>query len=138
MDLDVPCPLCGKFPPPCDCPPLPPGPPDPPSQPVEELKPRARKEVVKLRREKRRGRAVIVVEGLPSDVNRAEYARALKEKCATGGTVKGQAIEIQGERIRRLFRTHNLYRVAQHRSRLERSRLRCAGANHDVPRRCRQ
>ncbi len=95
MLLQVPCPQCGKVPPPpCDCQPLPPGPPDPPS---EELKPKARRETVKLRREKRRGRPVIVIDGFPADVDVAEYAKALKQKCASGGTVKGRVIEVQGD-----------------------------------------
>ena len=95
MLLKVPCPQCGKVPPPsCDCPPLPPGPPEPES---ENVKPTARRETVKLRREKRRGRPVIVIEGLSTDVAIAEYAKALKQRCASGGTVKGRAIEIQGD-----------------------------------------
>ncbi len=95
MLLQVPCPQCGKVPPPpCDCPPLPPGPPDPPS---EELKPKPRREIVKLRREKRRGRPVIVIDGLPDDVDVTEYSKALKQRCACGGTVKGRSIEVQGD-----------------------------------------
>lgn len=95
MFLQVPCPQCGRVPPPdCDCPPLPPGPPDPPE---EVSAPKARREPVKLRREKRRGRPVIVISGLPDDVDRAEYSKALKQRCASGGTVKGGDIEIQGE-----------------------------------------
>ena len=95
MLLKVPCPQCGKVPPPtCDCPPLPPGPPDPP---CEEAPAAARREAVKLRREKRRGRPVIVVDELPADVDIGEYATSLKERCASGGTVKGRTIEIQGD-----------------------------------------
>ena len=97
MVLRVPCPQCGKFPPPaCDCPPLPPGPPDPP--PAGGPSPgKPRREVIRLRREKRAGREVIVIEGFPPDVGLGEVARALKSRCASGGTVKGGAIEIQGD-----------------------------------------
>ena len=56
-----------------------------------------RREVLKLRRERRRGREVIVIEGLPGDFDLAACAKALKERCAAGGTVKGRAIEIQGD-----------------------------------------
>ena len=95
MALNVPCPQCGKFPPPpCECPPLPPGPPDPPAETVRQP---PRHGFVKLRRERRRGRDVIVIEGLPGDVIPSEYAKALKQRCASGGTVKGRTIEIQGD-----------------------------------------
>jgi len=93
MALKVPCPQCGKVPPPdCDCPPLPPGPPDEPAPaPAASVLP-----VVSLRRERRRGRDTIVIEGF-SSAAAAEYARLLKTKCASGGTVKGGRIEIQGD-----------------------------------------
>ena len=104
MALKVPCPQCGKVPPPeCDCPPLPPGPPDDagaqdaPAPESEPRKPRLRPEVLKLRREKRNGRDVIVVDGAPPDLDLQELARALKTRLATGGTVKGRTIEIQGD-----------------------------------------
>ena len=92
--IEIPCPVCGKVPPPaCPCY-LPPGPPDPP-KPAE--KPKLRPSVIKLRRERRNGRDVIVIEGLPADVLLDEIARELKSACATGGTVKGRTIEIQGD-----------------------------------------
>jgi translation initiation factor 1 len=56
-----------------------------------------RPDVIKLRRERRNGRDVIVIEGLPADVVLEELARRLKSTCATGGTVKGRTIEIQGD-----------------------------------------
>ncbi len=99
MPIDVPCPQCGKFAlPPCDCPPLPPGPerPSPEETPTpKETKPRA--EVIKIRREKRRGKDTIVLEGFPADVNVKELSREIRKKCATGGTFKGRSIEIQGD-----------------------------------------
>lgn len=95
--LRVPCPQCGKVPPPeCDCPPLPPGPPDPPPAAAPERSAR-RKETIRLRRERRAGRDVIVLIDIPDDVDLAELARALKTRCAAGGTVKGRTIEIQGD-----------------------------------------
>ena len=94
MALDVPCPQCGKIPPPeCDCPPLPPGPPDP----IEEPAKPAPKETLKLRREKRRGREVVVIEGLATADEASEYGKLLKQKCGSGGTVKKRTIEIQGD-----------------------------------------
>lgn len=110
MALRVPCPQCGKVPPPdCDCPPLPPGPPPEPASPPEAERPPASREWVQLRREKRRGREVIVIEGLPDDAPLAEYAKALKRRCGCGGSVKGRAILIQGdhrETIEGYFREH--------------------------------
>ena len=53
--------------------------------------------MIKLRRERRRGRDVIVVHEIPDDVDLGELAKTLKNRCATGGTVKGATIEIQGE-----------------------------------------
>lgn len=95
--LKVPCPQCGKVPPPdCDCPPLPEGPPDPPVA-EEPGKKGPRREVIKLRRERRRGRDVIVVHEIPDDVDLGALAKTLKTRCATGGTVKGATIEIQGD-----------------------------------------
>lgn len=95
--LRVPCPQCGKVPPPeCDCPPLPPGPPDPEPEPApERLGPRP--EILRLRRERRRGRDVIVIHDIPDDVDVTNLARTLKTRCATGGTAKGRTVEIQGD-----------------------------------------
>jgi translation initiation factor 1 len=56
-----------------------------------------RPEIVKLRREKRAGHEIIVVEGLPNFVDLKELASELKRRCGTGGTVKGSIIEIQGD-----------------------------------------
>ncbi len=53
--------------------------------------------VVKMRREKRAGHEVIVLEGFPGSVNLDDLARDLKQRCGTGGTVKGRAIEIRGD-----------------------------------------
>ncbi len=92
--IEIPCPMCGKLPPPvCGCV-LPP----PPPAEIKEPRPKKlRPDVIKLRRERRNGRDVIVIEGLPADVLLDEIARQLKATCATGGTVKGRTIEIQGD-----------------------------------------
>ncbi len=98
MPLNIPCPQCGKFPPPpCGCPPLPPGPADP--KPAPASQPKFYPETLKLRREKRNGREVIVVEGFNpgSQVDFENLAAELKRTCGTGGTVKGRTIEIQGD-----------------------------------------
>jgi translation initiation factor 1 len=59
--------------------------------------------VIRLRLEKRRGKAVTVLAtgGLPPD--RLEtLARELKSRCATGGTVKDAEIELQGDHREKL------------------------------------
>ncbi|MBI1849380.1 MAG: translation initiation factor [Planctomycetes bacterium] len=97
--MKLPCLRCKKFPPECTCPPLvvepePPVVDEPPSRP-RVVTPRP--EIVKLRREKRNGREVIVMEGFPGTIDLESLARELKRRCATGGTVKGRTIEIQGD-----------------------------------------
>lgn len=53
--------------------------------------------VVRVFREKggRGGKVVTVVRGLPGDL--AEVARDLKRHCGSGGAVKADAVEIQGD-----------------------------------------
>ena len=47
---------------------------------------------------RRYGKTVTVVEGLDvGDIDIAELARTLKNKCAAGGTAKEGRIELQGE-----------------------------------------
>ena len=46
----------------------------------------------------RRGKGVTVITGLPlAAAELAQLATELKKKCGTGGTVKDQTIEIQGD-----------------------------------------
>ena len=93
MPLDIPCPQCGKLPPPaCACPPLPPGPP-------EAAPKKIRSETIKIRREKRGGgREVVILEGFPKGgFNLDALARELKRRFGTGGAVKGFTIELQGD-----------------------------------------
>jgi translation initiation factor 1 len=103
MPLAIPCPQCGKLPPPaCDCPPLPPGPVDP--TPVSAAPPapaakKLRSETIKMRREKRGGgRELIILEGFPKGgFDMDAFARDLKRRLGTGGAVKGFTIELQGD-----------------------------------------
>ena len=99
MPLDIPCPACGKLPPPpCGCA-LPPGPEEPtPASPAPKPK-KLYPETLKLRRERRNGRDVIVVEGFNAgtQVDFQDLAQYLRRSCGTGGTVKGRMIEIQGD-----------------------------------------
>jgi translation initiation factor 1 len=58
---------------------------------------------VRLRLEKRRGKPVTVANGAewPTDTLR-ELLKELKSLCATGGALKGQEIELQGDHRERL------------------------------------
>ena len=52
---------------------------------------------VTVRTEKRRyGKLVTIIEGVGKGVDINDLAKQLKTKCATGGTAKGGAIELQG------------------------------------------
>jgi len=95
MPLDVPCPQCGKLPPPaCACPPLPPGPAET-AAPAKKF----RTEIIKMRREKRGGgREIILLEGFAKGgFDLDAFARELKRRLGTGGAVKGFTIELQGD-----------------------------------------
>lgn len=43
------------------------------------------------------GKVITIVSGIGKDVDMKEVARGLKEKLACGGTVKNNAIELQGD-----------------------------------------
>lgn len=46
----------------------------------------------------RKGKGVTLISGLPlEDASLKEFAKKLKQKCGTGGTVKNGVIEIQGD-----------------------------------------
>ena len=58
----------------------------------------AKDQTVELRREKRKGKGVIVLGNIPYEKKQLkELCSVLKMLCGTGGTVKGATIEIQGE-----------------------------------------
>src|SRR5689334_5740693 len=101
MPLAIPCPQCGKVPPPaCACPPLPPGPADPPPMvAAPSAAKKLRSETIKMRREKRGGgREIIILEGFPKGgFDLDALARDLKRRLGTGGAVKGFTIELQGD-----------------------------------------
>jgi len=53
---------------------------------------------IKIETEKRRfGKIITLVKGLSNDVNMKEIAKTLKSELACGGTVKNNAIELQGD-----------------------------------------
>lgn len=53
---------------------------------------------IKITTEKRRyGKMVTILSGLDSSVDISELATELKKYCASGGTVKHNTIELQGE-----------------------------------------
>ena len=52
---------------------------------------------IRIRSEKKKfGKIVTIVEGFTKDVNVKDIARQLKTKLACGGTIKNDAIELQG------------------------------------------
>lgn len=51
---------------------------------------------VRLSTAGRRGKAVTVVEGLPAN-ERAAIGKQLRKACGSGGSVKGDDVEIQGD-----------------------------------------
>ena len=99
-EFDIPprCERCEKLEADCQCPPLA----DPsPARIAPE------KQTAKIRIEKRKqGKQVTVIHGL-DELDLPEVLVKLKNSCGAGGTVKDQAIEIQGqhaERVRSLLR----------------------------------
>ena len=58
---------------------------------------------IRVRIEKRRyGKLMTVLEGLGSDIDITYLLKTLKTKCATGGTYKDGAIELQGNHTRKV------------------------------------
>ena len=55
---------------------------------------------------RRYGKVVTIVEGIdPGDINIDDLAKTLKTKCASGGTVKGGNIELQGDHKKKVYKT---------------------------------
>ena len=83
------CERCGMLEADCQCPPL-----------VPEKKLVApNKQTARIRKEKRaKGKTVTVVRGLMADDNDfPELLKLLKNKCGSGGSIKEDSIEIQGD-----------------------------------------
>ena len=58
---------------------------------------------VRIRVQKRRGRPVTLIEGVPlGDEELAQLGRQLRASCSSGGTVRDGTIEIQGDHGERL------------------------------------
>ncbi len=71
-----------------------------PSKPeVINLPPEKQQIKISLQTKGRKGKQVTVIQGFQHDMNTLnELARKLKRFCSAGGTVKGQVIEIQGDK----------------------------------------
>jgi translation initiation factor 1 len=79
-----PCPRCKQYP--CRCP------------KPRSLPPQQQKAILQLEKKGRGGKTVTVVRGLVlTPVDLKNLAKTLKEACGTGGTVKDEMIEIQGD-----------------------------------------
>ena len=58
---------------------------------------------IRVRIEKRRyGKLMTVLDGLGNDIDITDLLKTLKTKCATGGTYKDGAIELQGNHTRKV------------------------------------
>ena len=87
LEQPVTCPACGRVRDACACP------------TDAEGKPCLPKDQdARVRREKRRGKWVTVVTGLDaSATDLKQLAKGLKAKCASGGSVTGDGVEVQGD-----------------------------------------
>lgn len=85
-DNPVHCETCGELESDCACP-APPPPPIPPE-----------KQLLRVRSEKRKhGKTMTVIRDLAETNDHSELLTQLKNHCGTGGTIKENTIEIQGE-----------------------------------------
>ena len=85
-DNPVHCETCGELESDCACP-APPTPPIPPE-----------KQLLRVRSEKRKyGKTMTVIRDLAETNDHSELLTQLKNHCGTGGTIKENTIEIQGE-----------------------------------------
>lgn len=72
----------------------------PQKKPTEKPKFSDKNQMIYLKYEKkgRKGKGVTIIEGLPLDKPQLkELSSQIKTKCSTGGTIKGNSIEIQGD-----------------------------------------
>jgi translation initiation factor 1 len=84
------CPRCKQYP--CRCPGV-----------NKSLPPNQQKAILQVEKKGRGGKTVTIVRGLvlsPQDLK--ALAKTLKEACGTGGTIKDDTIEIQGDQRTRL------------------------------------
>ena len=105
FDIPPKCDRCEKLESECKCPP-----PVAPEVPPE-------KQLLKLAVEKRKkGKVVTVVRGLAIENNHSKLLTDLKNHCGTGGTLKDNVLEIQGNHIDRVreFLLTAEYRIQGH------------------------
>jgi len=61
------------------------------------------KQSIRIRVDRRRfGKAMTVIEGFDSSVDVKALAKDLKSRLATGGTLKGRSIELQGDHTKKV------------------------------------
>ena len=105
FDIPPKCDRCGLLEEECKCPP-----------PAAAQVP-AEKQILKLAVEKRKkGKVVTVVGGLAAENDHSKLLTDLKNHCGTGGTLKDELLEIQGdhlERVRKFLLTAG-YRIHGH------------------------
>ena len=66
--------------------------------PVQQKSPAGRNVIVRLERKQRGGKSVTVIEGLQiPEKDRELLLRRLKSGLGTGGTLRGESLEIQGD-----------------------------------------
>ncbi len=74
------------------------------NMPQSDIKPEDQKIIVMLERKGRRGKSVTVVQGLLMNQKRkAFFLKELKAKIGTGGTIKKDCFEFQGDHCDRLL-----------------------------------
>jgi translation initiation factor 1 len=81
---------------------------DVPDDPLEDLD-RATQQLTVRTEERRYGKKMVVIEGFEGDTDLESLASELKSALGTGGTVKEDTIELQGdheERVRELLKEH--------------------------------
>lgn len=80
------------------------GPPDPLARAVPDRPPQAQQLLVQATRKGRGGKTVTIISGFEhSPATLTALAKQLKAQCGTGGTAKGNTIEIQGDHVQPLL-----------------------------------
>ncbi|WP_336022746.1 translation initiation factor [Halobellus salinisoli] len=81
---------------------------DVPEDPLEDLD-RATQQLTARTEERRYGKKMVIIEGFEGDTDLDSLASELKSALGTGGTVKEDTIELQGDhekRVRELLKEH--------------------------------